>query len=114
VVVVSRGHANVVALAAYSGPVGDVGKGPVVIVVVQAVVEVRTILGQTWESCSVGEEDIEVAIVIVVEQADPTRDTVDHRFIRKRAIIQNERNARLFLSVFELNVWRRLGKHSEG
>ena len=59
------------------------------IVVVEAVVKARAVFFQTWKARSVGKEDIEIAIVVIVQQGDPAGDAVNHGFIGSGAVVQD-------------------------
>ena len=92
VVVVRRCDAHAVAFTAKSSFFCDVGKRSVVVVVIQAIVEARTVFGESRDCRTIGEENVEVAVVIVVQKRDATKDTVDNGLVLRGVIIEDELN----------------------
>ena len=67
VVVVGSGYSNTVAFAAHSGAIGYIGKSSIVIVVIQPIVKIGSIFHETRKARSVGEENVEITVVVIVE-----------------------------------------------
>jgi len=67
---------HIVTIARQAGLFRHVCEGPIVVVVVEAVVVFRRVLRQRWNCSSVEEEDVQVSIVVVIEQGDAR----NHRF----------------------------------
>ena len=103
IVVVSRGNPHAVAFTSKSGAICDVGKRPIVVVVVQAVIKTRAVFDESRDGGAVGEEDIEISIVVVVKQSHAAEDAVDYRLVLGWGIIENEWNPRRLLTIYELN-----------
>jgi hypothetical protein len=66
VVVVGCGRPDGVAFAAKAGALGYVSEGPVVVVMVEMVGKLVAILYQARKMRAIGEENIEVAVAVVV------------------------------------------------
>ena len=69
VVVIADGDADVVAGSGQAGFFGDVGEVALAVVFEEAVVVLRRILLQSLDVGAVGEEDVELAVVVVVEDS---------------------------------------------
>ena len=101
VVIVARGDADVVACAAHSGFVGDVLEGPVVAVAVEAIAILRAGLFERWLFGAVGEIDVGIAVVIVVEDGDAAGHGFDLVLLGRGGVAQHEGDAGMGGAVLE-------------
>ena len=92
VVVVANGHAGIVAGAREARFLGDVLEGAVAVVVKQAVGVFRRSLLKGLDIGAVGEEDIQLAVVVVVEDGDAAGHRLGRVALRGFAAIQREGN----------------------
>ena len=67
VVIIGRGDADVEAGACHAGLVCDIFERPVVAVPVEAVAILRARFFERWLLCAIGEIDVGIAVVIVIE-----------------------------------------------
>ncbi len=71
------------------------------IVVVQAVRIPWSFLRQRWNLRAVSEEDIEVAVVVIVQQGHAARNAVDNRLVTRGSVVENEIDPGVRLAIFK-------------
>ncbi len=71
------------------------------VVVIQTVVEGRAVFNQSGNASAIGEENIEIAVIIEIEYGDSAESDLDERFVFSSAVIENEVNAGSWLPVLK-------------
>ena len=104
IVVIGSGNTHAIAFAANASAVGDIRERSIAVVVIQAVEKDRAILGQARDARAVGEENVEAAIIVIIEKGNAPESAIDDRLVGNGAIFQHKSNARLLLPVLEANL----------
>jgi hypothetical protein len=60
------------------------------IIVIQAVVKARNFFRQRRYPCAICEEDVEKAVVVVIQQCDSAGNAVDDRLVNGGSVVQNK------------------------
>src|ERR1700676_5339487 len=81
VVKVGRGPPYAVSEASHSGFVSHIRKSAVVVVAIKPVREAVFILLKTRQTCPVREVNVQIAVIVVIQQGDATKNAIDDRFI---------------------------------
>src|ERR1700730_10792606 len=103
-------NADAVPCPAQARFLGNIGKCSVMIVVIQAVVKARTLFRQRRYPRAICEEDVEKAVVVVIQQCDSTENAVDDRLVNGGSVVQNKIYTGLRLAIFEADSSRVLGR----
>ena len=103
IVIIDSGSPHAVPFTRHSGSSRHLRKGSIMIVVVQPIGKCRVAFVQARNAGAVGEENIEITVVVVVQQSDATQCAVDDGLIIRSAIVQDKRHAGPFLAVLEGN-----------
>jgi len=80
------------------------------IVVIQAVVKARNLFRQRRYPRAICEEDVEKALVVVIQQCDSAGNAVDDRLVNGGSVVQNKIHTGLRLAIFEADSSRVLGR----
>ena len=111
VVIIACRDADVVASASHAGFVGHVFEGPVVSVAVEAVAVLRAGLFERWLLRAVGEIDVGIAVVIVIEHGHAAGHGFDLVLLGRGGIAQHEADAGTRGAILEVRAGRRGSGH---
>src|SRR5436190_22531698 len=103
VIVVGGRRAHPVPFGAHPGAIRHIGKSSVMVVVVKTVVKLWTIFGQAGKARAIGEKNIEIAVVIVVEKGHAAGNAINHWLVGEGAVVEHKGNSRFLLPVLELD-----------
>jgi len=84
--------------------------GSSTIVAIEPVEERWAVLLQAGNAGSIGKEDIQEAVIVVVKHGDATQDRIDDGLVRDRAVVEYKIHARSSLPVLETYGWSRPGR----
>ncbi len=103
IVVVAGGHSHRIPDPLQARFLGYIGEGAVPIVAEEAVPVTGVGLFQRRDGRAIGEEDVEQAVVVVVEDTDSTRHGLKRVPLRTDAVLEFEFDFGLFDYIFELD-----------
>src|ERR1700757_4255471 len=66
----------------------------------------RVVLYQRGKVCTIGKENIQIPVAVIVEQRYSAGNTVNHRLVGKSAVVEHKIDARTRLPVLELDMRR--------
>src|SRR6266700_48573 len=101
VVVIAHARAHAEALAADTGPGGDVFEGTVAAIAVEAIPPAWIDFGERGLGRSVGEEDVEESVAIVVQEGDSAGHRFDLVLLGSGSVAEDEVDAGALGDVLE-------------